>query len=404
MKNHRPMKTISNRIRNLSESQTIAMSQKSAELKAQGKDIINLSVGQPDFHTPDHIKQGAIEAIHGNYTSYTPVPGYKDLREAIARKLQEENGLPYTWDQVVVSSGAKHSLANALMSLIDPGDEVIVPAPYWVSYVEQVKLAEGTNVIVPTTLENQFKIQPEQLREAISEKTRAIILCSPSNPTGSIYTRDELRALADVIIQSGANMYVISDEIYEYINFEGRHESIAQFEDIRERVVLINGVSKGFAMTGWRIGYMAAPPEIARACGKLQGQVTSGASSIAQRAALTALTSDKSFTLEMKKAFQRRRDLVLEGVGQIKGMKKYTPQGAFYLFPDVSEFFGKSSGERTIENDSDLCFYLLEEAHVALVPGSAFGSPNNIRLSYAASDQALKEALSRMKKHLDRLR
>ena len=398
------MKTISNRIQGLSESQTIAMSQKSAELKAQGKDIINLSVGQPDFHTPDHIKQAAIQAIHDNYTSYTPVPGYRDLREAIAGKLQQENNLPYTWEQIVVSAGAKHSLANAIMSLVDPGDEVIVPAPYWVSYVEQVKLAEGKNVVVPTSIDNQFKLQPEQLKQAITEKTRALILCSPSNPTGSIYSRQELRALADVIAQANPNIYVISDEIYEYINFEGSHESIAQFEDIRDQVILVNGVSKGFAMTGWRIGYIAAPLDIAKACSKLQGQVTSGACSIAQRAALNALKSDKSFTRQMKEAIKRRRNLVMDGRDQIKGVKKYTPQGAFYLFPDISAFFGKSNGNRTIENDSDLCFYLLEEAHVALVPGSAFGSPHNIRLSYAASDEELKEALIRMKTHLDKLR
>jgi len=398
------MKTISNRIQGLSESQTIAMSQKSAELKAQGKDIINLSVGQPDFHTPDHIKQAAIQAIHENYTTYTPVPGYRDLREAIAEKLQQENGLPYTWDQIVVSAGAKHSLANALMSVVDPGDEVIVPAPYWVSYVEQVKLAEGKNVVVPTRLDNHFKLQPEQLQQAINEKTKALILCSPSNPTGSIYSREELRALADVIVKTNPNMYVISDEIYEYINFEGSHESIAQFDDIRQQVILVNGVSKGFAMTGWRIGYIAAPPDIAKACSKLQGQVTSGACSIAQRAALKALKSDKSFTLEMREAFRRRRDLVMEGLDQIKGVKKYTPHGAFYLFPDISDFFGKSNGKRTIESDSDLCFYLLEEAHVALVPGSAFGSPQNIRLSYAASDEELKEALIRIKTHLDKLK
>ncbi len=398
------MESISKRIQNLSESQTIAMSQKSAELKAQGKDIINLSVGQPDFHTPDHIKQAAIDAIHNNYTMYTPVAGYKDLRQAIADKLKQENGLDYSWQQVVVSAGAKHSLSNALLSIIDPGDEVIVPAPYWVSYVEQVKLAEGHNVIVPTSIEQEFKLQPEQLEQAISEKTKAIILCSPSNPTGSIYTREELRALADVIAQSKQTIYVLSDEIYEYINFAGQHESIAQFPDIHDQVILINGVSKGFAMTGWRIGYMAAPLEIAKASAKLQGQVTSGACSIAQRAALTALNSDKSFTHQMKEAFQRRRDLVMEGVDQIKGLKKYTPKGAFYLFPEISDFLGTSDGNTTINNDSDLCFYLLEQANVALVPGSAFGSPENIRISYAASDEELQEALRRMKTYLDQLR
>jgi len=398
------MKSISNRIQNLSESQTIAMSQKSAELKAQGKDIINLSVGQPDFHTPDHIKEAAIQAIHDNYTSYTPVPGYKDLREAVAQKLKEENGLDYSWQQIVISAGAKHSLANAMMAVVNPGDEVIVPAPYWVSYVEQVKLAEGKSVIVPTTLDNHFKLQPEQLKQAITPKTKAIILCSPSNPTGSIYTHDELKALADVIGQSNQEIYIISDEIYEYINFEGKHESIAQFEEVKDQVIIVNGVSKGFAMTGWRIGYIAAPLDIAKACSKLQGQVTSGACSIAQRASLTALTGDKSFTQEMKEAFKRRRNLVMEGLDQIQGVRKYTPHGAFYLFPEISWFFGKSDGNRTIQNDSDLCFYLLEEANVALVPGSAFGSPNNIRLSYAASDDELKEALKRIKKYLDKLK
>jgi len=397
------MKSISQRIQTLSESQTIAMSQKSAELKAQGKDIINLSVGQPDFHTPDHIKEAAIQAIHDNYTSYTPVPGYKDLREAIAQKLKEENQLDYSWDQVVVSAGAKHSLANALMSIVDPGDEVIVPAPYWVSYVEQVKLAEGKSVVVPTSIDNEFKLQPAQLEEAISPNTKAIILCSPSNPTGSIYSREELRALAEILAKAGQKIYILSDEIYEYINFAGQHESIAQFDEIRDQVIIINGVSKGFAMTGWRIGYIAAPAEVAKACGKLQGQVTSGACSIAQRAALKALTSDKDFTREMNQAFQRRRDLVMEGLDQIEGVKKYTPHGAFYLFPDISYFFGKSDGNRTINNDSDLCFYLLEEANVALVPGGAFGSPNNIRLSYAASDEELQEALQRIKIYLDKL-
>lgn len=398
------MKTISQRIQSLSESQTIAMSQKSAELKAQGKDIINLSVGQPDFHTPQHIKDAAIQAIHDNYTSYTPVPGYKDLREAVAQKLKDENNLDYTFDQIVVSAGAKHSLANAIMAIVNKGDEVIVPAPYWVSYVEQVKLAEGKNVIVPTTIENQFKITPEQLKQAITPATKALMLCSPSNPTGSIYSREELKEIADVVAASNQDMYIISDEIYEYINFKGAHESIAQFEQVKDRTIIINGVSKGYAMTGWRIGYMAAPKEIAAACAKLQGQVTSGACSIAQRASLAALTSGKDFTREMNEAFIRRRDLVLEGLDQIKGLQKYTPEGAFYLFPNVSYFFGKSNGNVTIRNDQDLCFYLLDEASVALVPGSAFGSENNIRISYAASDDELKEALRRMKVALDKLK
>jgi aspartate aminotransferase len=379
------------------------MSQRSAELKAEGKDIINLSVGQPDFTTPEHIKQAGIQAINDNYTSYTPVPGYKDLREAIANKLKRENNLDYSFDQIVVSAGAKHSLANALLSIVNKGDEVIVPAPYWVSYVEQVKLAEGENVIVQTSIDNHFKITPQQLKEAISDKTKALMLCSPSNPTGSIYTKEELEEIAEILAASKNDIYIISDEIYEYINFEGKHESIAQFDIVKDKTIIINGVSKGYAMTGWRIGYMAAPKEIAAACAKLQGQVTSGACSIAQRASLTAITSDNSFTSEMNEAFKRRRDLVLEGLDQIKGMKKYTPKGAFYLFPNVSYYFGKTNGSVTIENDQDLCFYLLDEANVALVPGTAFGSPENLRISYAASDEELKEALSRIKVALDKL-
>jgi aspartate aminotransferase len=380
------------------------MSQRSAELKAEGKDIINLSVGQPDFSTPDHIKQAGIQAINDNYTSYTPVPGYKDLREAIANKLKNENNLDYSFDQIVVSAGAKHSLANALLSIVNKGDEVIVPAPYWVSYVEQVKLAEGENVIVPTSIDNNFKITPQQLKGAISAKTKALMLCSPSNPTGSIYTKEELKEIAEIVAASKNDIYIISDEIYEYINFEGKHESIAQFDIVKDKTIIINGVSKGYAMTGWRIGYMAAPKEVAAACAKLQGQVTSGACSIAQRASLTAITSDNSFTREMNEAFKRRRDLVLEGLDQIKGLKKYTPKGAFYLFPNVTYYFGKSNGSVTIENDQDLCFYLLDEAYVALVPGTAFGSPENIRISYAASDEELKEAISRIKIALDKLK
>ena len=394
---------ISQRIQNLSESQTIAMSQRSAELKEAGKDIINLSVGQPDFNTPEHIKQAGIQAIKDNYTSYPPVPGYKDLREAIANKLKTENKLDYSFDQIIVSAGAKHSIANALLSIVNKGDEVIVPAPYWVSYVEQVKLAEGKNVIIPTSIDNNFKLTPRQLKEAITPRTKVLMLCSPSNPTGSIYSKEELKEIADIIADSENDIYVISDEIYEYINFEGKHESIAQFDNIKDHTIIINGVSKGYAMTGWRIGYMAAPKEIASACGKLQGQVTSGASSIAQRASLTAITAENDFTREMNEAFKRRRDLVLEALEQIKGMKKYTPYGAFYLFPNVSYYFGKSNGTVTIENDQDLCFYLLDEANVALVPGSAFGSGENIRISYAASDDELKEALSRINVALDKL-
>jgi aspartate aminotransferase len=397
------MNHISNRINQLSESQTIAMSQRSTELKAQGKDIINLSVGQPDFHTPDHIKEAAIQAINDNYTSYPPVPGYKDLRETIAQKLKRDNNLDYTFDQVIVSAGAKHSLANSILAIVNKGDEVIVPAPYWVSYVEQVKLAEGKNVVIPTLLENNFKITPEQLKELITPKTKALILCSPSNPTGSIYTREELEAIAKVVKDSGQEIYIISDEIYEYINFKGKHQSIAQVDFIKDQVIIINGVSKGYAMTGWRIGYIAAPLHIAKACAKLQGQVTSAACSIAQRASLEAISGDQGFTKEMTKAFKKRRDLLLEGLSKIEGIQKYTPEGAFYLFPDITHFLGKSVNGKKINNDQDLCFYLLDDANVALVPGSAFGSPENIRLSYAASEEELKKAVERIKTSLEKL-
>src|SRR6056297_380154 len=397
------MNHISNRIKQLSESQTIAMSQRSAELKAQGKDIINLSVGQPDFHTPNHIKDAAIRAINENYTSYPPVPGYKDLREAVAQKLKRDNNLDYSFDQIIVSAGAKHSLANSLLAIVNKDDEVIVPAPYWVSYVEQVKLAEGKNVVIPTLLENNFKITPEQLKESITPKTKALILCSPSNPTGSIYTREELEAIAQVIKDSGQEIYIISDEIYEYINFKGKHQSIAQVDFIKDQVIIINGVSKGYAMTGWRIGYIAAPLHIAKACAKLQGQVTSAACSIAQRASLEAISGDQGFTKEMTKAFKKRRDLLLEGLSKIEGIQKYTPEGAFYLFPDITYFLGKSVNGKKINNDQDLCFYLLDDANVALVPGSAFGSPNNIRLSYAASEDELKKAIERIKTSLEKL-
>ncbi len=398
------MDHISNRIKQLSESQTIAMSQRSAELKAQGKDIINLSVGQPDFHTPNHIKDAAIRAINENYTSYPPVPGYKDLREAVAQKLKRDNNLDYSFDQIIVSAGAKHSLANSLLAIVNKGDEVIVPAPYWVSYVEQVKLAEGKNVIIPTRLENNFKITPEQLKESITSKTKALMLCSPSNPTGSIYSREELEAIANVIKDSGREIYIISDEIYEYINFKGKHQSIAEIDFIKDQVIIINGVSKGYAMTGWRIGYMAAPLHIAKACAKLQGQMTSAACSIAQRASLEAIQGDQNFTQKMKKAFKARRDLLLDGLDKIEGIQKYTPEGAFYLFPNISHFLGKAVNGKTINNDQELCFYLLDDANVALVPGGAFGSPENIRLSYAASEEELTEAIKRIKNSLEKLK
>ncbi|MEE4197239.1 MAG: pyridoxal phosphate-dependent aminotransferase [Bacteroidales bacterium] len=398
------MENISHRVANLAVSQTLAMSQKSRDLKAQGFDVINLSVGEPDFNTPQHIKEAAIKAINENYSHYAPVPGYPELLQAISDKLKKENNLDYAKDQIIVSNGAKHSLANVILSLVNKDDEVIVPAPYWVSYVELVKLAEGQNVVVEAGIENDFKITPEQLKKAITPKTKALFLCSPSNPSGSLYSRDELRAIAEVIDAANQDIYIISDEIYEHINFVGKHESIAQFDFIRDKVIIVNGVSKGYAMTGWRIGYIAAPQWIAKACNKIQGQMTSGASSISQMASIAALNSDSTCIAEMVQAFKRRRDLVIELMKDIKGLKNNIPQGAFYLFPEASYYFGKSDGKRTIENAMDLCLYILDKAHVATVPGDAFGSPNYIRFSYATSDDQLREALKRMKKVLDQLK
>jgi aspartate aminotransferase len=397
------MTQIASRVERLAVSQTLAMSQKSRELQEKGADVINLSVGQPDFPTPDHIKKAAIEAINQNFTGYTPVPGYADLLDAIAAKLKRDNQLTYAPNQIVVSNGAKHSLANILLTLIEEGDEVIVPAPYWVSYVELVKLAEGTNVVVPTTLEESFKITPEKLRAAITPKTKVMFLCSPSNPTGSLYTRDELKAIADVIKEADHPIYIISDEIYELINYQGKHESIAQFDDIKDQVIIVNGVSKGYSMTGWRIGYIAAPEWIAKACNKVQGQMTSGAGSISQRASIAALNGDHEPTKKMLDAFRKRRDLVVEGVKDIPGFEANVPQGAFYLFPKVESLFGTRYEEYSINNANDLCMYLLEEANVAMVPGEAFGAPGYLRLSYAASEEELKEALARVKKAVKKL-
>jgi aspartate aminotransferase len=398
------MENVSQRVASLSISQTLAMSQKSRDLKAQGFDVINLSVGEPDFNTPQHIKDAAIKAINENYSHYAPVPGYPELLQAISDKLKRENNLHYDKDQIIVSNGAKHSLANVILSIVNKGDEVIVPAPYWVSYVELVKLAEGKNVVIEAGIENDFKITAEQLKNAITPKTKAIFLCSPSNPTGSLYSRDELKAIAKVIDAANQDIFIISDEIYEHINFVGKHESIAQFDFIRDKVIIVNGVSKGYAMTGWRIGYIAAPKWIAKACNKIQGQMTSGASSISQMASVAALNSESSCITDMVVAFKRRRDLVIELMKDIKGLKNNVPQGAFYLFPEASYYFGKSDGERTIKDAMDLCLYMLEKAHVATVPGDAFGSPNYIRFSYATSDDQLKEALKRMKKVLDELK
>lgn len=398
------MEKISDRVNALADSQTLAMSQKSRELQDKGIDVINLSVGQPDFHTPQHIKEAAIKAINENYTGYTPVGGYADLKDAIIEKLKRENNLDFVSNQIVVSNGAKHSLANVLLSLVNKGDEVIVPAPYWVSYVEMVKLAEGTNVVVPTNIENDFKITPEQLRNAITKKTKAIFLCSPSNPTGSVYTKDELKALAHVIAEADHSIYILSDEIYEHINYVGNHESIAQFDFIRDQVIIINGVSKGYAMTGWRIGYIAAPKWIASACSKIQGQTTSGPSSISQMASIAALNGGNKTVVEMKEAFQRRRDLVVKLASEIEGLKVNVPQGAFYLFPEVKSFFGKSDGKTKINSALDLSFYLLEKGHIALVSGCAFGAPDNIRLSYATSDDQLKTAIERLRYSLGKLK
>jgi len=398
------MENVSQRVASLAVSQTLAMSQKSRDLKAKGFDVINLSVGEPDFNTPQHIKDAAIKAINENYSHYAPVPGYPELLQAISDKLKRENNLYYDKDQIIVSNGAKHSLANVILSIVNKNDEVIVPAPYWVSYVELIKLAEGKNVVIEAGIENDFKITPEQLKKAISPKTKALFLCSPSNPSGSLYSRDELKAIAEVIDAAEQNIYILSDEIYEHINFVGNHESIAQFDFIRDKVIIVNGVSKGYAMTGWRIGYIAAPKWLAKACNKIQGQMTSGASSISQMASIAALNSDSSCITEMVDAFKRRRDLVIELMKDIKGLKNNVPQGAFYLFPEASYYFGKTDGERTIENAMDLCIYILEKGHVATVPGDAFGSPNYIRFSYATSDNQLREALKRMKKVLDELK
>jgi len=398
------MENVSQRVSSLAISQTLEMSQKSRDLQAKGVDVINLSVGEPDFNTPDHIKEAAIKAINDNYSHYSPVPGYPELLKAISDKLKRENNLDYGTDQIIVSNGAKHSLANVILSLINKGDEVIVPAPYWVSYVELVKLAEGKNVIIETSIDSDFKITPEQLKNAITPKTKALFLCSPSNPSGSLYSKKELEAIAKVIENCGVDMYILSDEIYEHINFVGKHESIAQFESIRDKVIIINGVSKGYAMTGWRIGYIAAPKWIAKACNKIQGQLTSGASSISQMASVAALNIQTSSISNMVSAFKRRRDLVVKLAQQIDGFKVNVPEGAFYLFPEVKSLFGKTDGEITIKDDSDLSMYILEKAHVATVPGSAFGSPDYIRFSYATSDEKLIEAMTRMKNVIDKLK
>jgi aspartate aminotransferase len=378
------------------------MSQKSDELKAQGIDVINLSVGEPDFFTPGFIKEAAQKAIDENYSFYSPVAGYLSLRKAIADKLKRENRLDYTPGQIVCSNGAKQSVCNVLLSIIDQGDEVIVPAPYWVSYVEMVKLAEGTNVVVTAGIDQDFKITPRQLEAAITPKTKALILCSPSNPSGSVYSKDELKGLADVLARY-PDIIILADEIYEHINYIGKHESIAQFESIRDRVVIINGVSKAYAMTGWRLGWIAAPQWIAAACSKLQGQYTSGPNSIAQKAAEAAYNGSQECIETMRQAFERRRNLMVKLAKEIPGLKVNEPEGAFYLFPDCSAYIGKSFKDRKINHSADLAMYLLEEGHVAAVGGLAFGAPNCIRFSYATSDDKLVEAMRRVKETLDKL-
>ena len=378
------------------------MSQKSSEMKAQGIDVINMSVGEPDFNTPDHIKEAAKKAIDDNYSRYSPVPGYADLRKAIVEKLKNENGLDYTVNEVLVSNGAKQSVCNTVMALVNPGDEVIIPAPYWVSYPQMVKLAGGTPVIVEAGFEQNFKMTPEQLEAAITPKTRLLILCSPSNPTGSVYTKEELAGLAEVIKRHD-DLFVLADEIYEHINYTGSFTSLGSFPEIADRTVIINGVSKAYAMTGWRIGYCAAPLAIAKACSKLQGQYTSGTCSIAQKAAEEAYTGPQDCIAEMREAFRRRRDLVVELASKIPGFKVNEPQGAFYLFPEVSALMGKRCGDRVINTSADLAMYLLEEGHVATVDGGAFCAPGYIRFSYATSDDNLREAMRRIAETVSRL-
>lgn len=396
------MAKLSERLNRLAPSATLAMSQKSSEMKAQGIDVINLSVGEPDFNTPDHIKTAAKEAIDENYSKYSPVPGYPDLRKAIVDKLHRENQLDYEVAEILVSNGAKQSVCNTLMALVDEGDEVIIPAPYWVSYPQMVKLAGGNPTIVKTGFAQEFKISPEQLEAAITPKTKVIILCSPSNPTGSVYSQSELEGLAHVILKH-EDLYVIADEIYEHINYVGKHESIAQFPGMKERTIIVNGISKAYAMTGWRIGYIAAPEWIVKGCNKLQGQYTSGPCSISQRAAIAAYTQSQACVEEMRQAFQRRRDLIVKLAKDIHGLEVIEPKGAFYLFPKCNYFFGKSTNGYYIKNSTDLSMYLLEKAHVATVGGDAFGEPNCLRMSYATSDKNIHEAFRRIKNALEQL-
>ncbi len=400
------MNQLSNRLNYLSESETLAMTQKSRELKAQGFDVINLSIGEPDFNTPVAVKNAAKKALDDNFTHYTPVSGIPELREAICKKLKRDNNLEYTPDQIVVSTGAKQSIANVMLCLVNPGDEVIVPAPYWVSYREVVKLAEGTAVYVSSGIESNFKITAKQLEAAITPKTRVLIFSSPCNPTGSVYSREELKSLAEVLSKH-KDIFVIADEIYEYINFVGHHESIAQFEEVRDQVIIINGLSKGFAMTGWRLGFVAAPKFIAKACDKIQGQFTSATCSITQKAAVEAFNTDPATSAELKemlKAFRERRDMVLELLKEIPGMITNVPDGAFYIFADVKSYFGKSDGTTLVKDSDDLAMYLINKVYVATVSGAAFGNSDCIRFSYATSKDVLIDAVSRIKKALSDLK
>lgn len=391
--------TLSERLNRLSPSATLAMSQKSSEMKAQGIDVINMSVGEPDFNTPDHIKAAAIKAVEENWSRYSPVPGYPSLKQAIVEKLRNENGLEYKPSQIVCSNGAKQSVCNSIMAIVNAGDEVIIPAPYWVSYPQMVLLAEGTPVIVEAPIEQDFKITPQQLEAAITPKTRALILCSPSNPTGSVYSKEELEALKDVLLRH-ERVIVIADEIYEHINYIGKHASIASFDDIKDRVIVVNGVSKAYAMTGWRIGFIAAPEWIAKGCNKLQGQYTSGPCSVSQKAAEAAFSGPQECVETMRQAFERRKNLIVRLAKDIPGLEVNNPEGAFYLFPKCSSFFGKSYNGTTINTSTDLAMFILEKGHVATVAGDAFGSPECFRMSYATSDENIIEAMRRIKETL----
>ena len=397
------MPQLSDRLNRLAPSATLVMSQKSSEMKAQGIDVINMSVGEPDFNTPQHIKEAAKKAVDENWSRYSPVPGYADLRQSISAKLKNENNLDYSVNEILVGNGAKQCVCNAIMALVNDDDEVIIPAPYWVSYPQMVKLAGGNPVFVRAGFEQDFKMTPQQLEEAITPKTKMLILCSPSNPTGSVYSKEELQGLAEVILKHD-DLLVLADEIYEHIIYNGKHESIAQFDGMKERTIVINGVSKAYAMTGWRIGYMAAPEWIVKGCNKLQGQYTSGPCSVSQKAAEAAYTMQQECVEEMRQAFERRKNLIVELAKDIPGLEVNNPQGAFYLFPKCSSFFGKSCGDKVINNSTDLALYLLEVGHVATVSGDAFGDPECFRMSYATSDDNIREAMKRIKEALANLK